>query len=122
MYKYNNPNPDGKVVGDCTVRAISLVAGKSWDQIYCELAAEGFNMKDMPDANAVWGSVLRKNGFRRHPIQEDDCTVKQFCDQHRTGVYLLALPTHAVASINGNHVDTWDSSDEQVIYYWTKED
>lgn len=30
-FSYFNPNPEGKQVGDCTVRAIAKATGKSWD-------------------------------------------------------------------------------------------
>lgn len=29
-----NQNPKRRNVGDCTVRALSLATGKSWDRIY----------------------------------------------------------------------------------------
>lgn len=125
MYKYINPNPKGKSVGDCTVRAITLATGKTWDQVYCELAVAGFSLKNMPDANEVWGMVLRKNGFRRHPIPEefqDDYTVCRFCNDHPRGTYVLSLATHVVTVIDGDYLDTWDSGEEPVIYFWTKED
>lgn len=33
-FSYFNPNPEGKQVGDCTVRAIAKATGKSWDETY----------------------------------------------------------------------------------------
>ena len=60
-----NPNPTGKNVGDCTVRAISKALGQSWEETYVGLVLQGFIMGDMPSANAVWGAYLRKNNFIR---------------------------------------------------------
>ena len=34
MYKYYNANSLGNFVNDCTVRAISLAEGTSWDYTY----------------------------------------------------------------------------------------
>ena len=32
MYKYMNMNPNGNNVEDCTIRAISVAEGISWDE------------------------------------------------------------------------------------------
>src|SRR5699024_4476275 len=53
MWVRYNANPDGRNVGDCTIRALSLALGQSWEQTYVELALEGFSMGDMPSANHV---------------------------------------------------------------------
>jgi len=34
MFKYYNANPFGRLVNDCTVRAISLATNQSWDKTY----------------------------------------------------------------------------------------
>jgi hypothetical protein len=34
MFKYYNANPLGRHVSDCSVRAISLATGRSWDETY----------------------------------------------------------------------------------------
>ena len=34
MYRYYNANPLGRKINDCTVRAISLALGESWDRAY----------------------------------------------------------------------------------------
>ena len=107
------------------MRAISTAAGISWDKAYCELCAAGYSMADMPDANAVWGAVLRRHGFRRHLIPENcpECyTVEKFCEDHPSGVYVLALRAHVVAVVNGNYMDTWNSGEECPLYFWSKED
>ena len=33
-YKYYNPNPAGRNVGDCTVRALNKALGQDWDATY----------------------------------------------------------------------------------------
>ncbi len=48
MYIYFNPNPDGKAVGDCVIRAIVLATGKSWEDVYVGIADAGLAMSDMP--------------------------------------------------------------------------
>lgn len=116
---FYNPNPDGRNVGDCTVRAISKAMDQDWDKTYWGLCVEGALMHDMPSANAVWGSYLKKNGFLREMVQ-DDVSVRDFVDQHPNGTYLLSLSGHVVCARDKVLYDTWDSSNEIVIYFWTR--
>lgn len=119
-----NTNPINNLVGDCVIRAISVLTDESWDETYLGISAQGFTMKDMPSSNAVWGEYLKRKGFRRS-ILPDTCpscyTVEQFCRDYPYGKYLLATGTHVVAVIDGNYIDTWDSGGEIPIYYWEKE-
>jgi hypothetical protein len=55
MFVQMNPNPHRKTVGDCVIRAISTATGKERAEVYLELMLRGYEMKDMPDANEVWG-------------------------------------------------------------------
>lgn len=119
-----NENPHGSLVGDCTVRAISCALNSDWDSIYWGLCVEGANQKDMPSSNAVWGSYLRKRGWRRHAIPDDlpdDYTVADFVEDNQAGTYLLALNSHVLCVRNGTYIDTWDSGKEIPLYYWEKE-
>ena len=120
-----NANPLNNRVGDCTVRAISKVLEQDWHETYLGLCLQGFEMADMPSANHVWGSYLRKKGFERQPILNScsDCyTDDDFCNEHKNGKYVLALNSHVVAVIDGIFFDTWNSGNEVVLYYWLRED
>ncbi|MBQ7930546.1 MAG: hypothetical protein IJ334_05970 [Clostridia bacterium] len=123
-YVYHNPNPAHARVGDCAVRALSIALGKDWESTYVELALWGFLMADMPSSNNVWGKYLMRYGFRRYPVdcEHDGCTVEQFCMEHMTGTYVLALGGHVVTVVNGQYMDTWDCGGEEVYYYWKKEE
>ena len=125
MYVKFNPNPNKKqIVGDCVIRAISKVMGKSWKETYLELTSQGILMGDLPNANYVWGAYLQEHGFKRYVIPDKcplDCyTVKDFCRDHPYGTYLLATGSHAIAVEDGNWFDAFDSGDETVIYYFTR--
>lgn len=125
MYIPYNANPDSLRVGDCTVRAISLALNKSWEMVYTGLYLKGYSMSDMPSANAVWGAYLRDHGFTRHIIPNDkphDYTVRDFCEDHPEGTYLLAIEGHLVCVKSGNFFDAWDSGSECPIYYWKRKD
>lgn len=119
-----NPNPTGKNVGDCTVRAISKALNKTWEEVYISLALQGFRMGDMPSANVVWGAYLKKNGFIREIVPDScpDCyTMANFSEDHPFGTYILALSGHVVCMKNGVLYDSWDSSGEIPLYFWYKE-
>lgn len=119
-----NPNPRAAKVGDCAVRAVAKALGISWYQAYTALALEGLEQCDMPSANNVWGAVLRKNGFRRAAIPAEcpDCyTVRDFIREYPAGTYVVALKNHVVTVCDGELYDTWNSMDENPIYFWRRE-
>ena len=124
-YIETNLNPSGKRVGDCVIRAIALVLGDDWDRVYIDIVLEGFALKDMPSANYVWGSYLRRRGYVRRVIA-NTCprcySVKDFCEDHQRGKYVLATGSHVIAVVDGNYYDTWDSGDEVPIYFWERLD
>ena len=38
MYRYFNNNPHNRHIDDCTLRAISLLTNRSWNEVYEELS------------------------------------------------------------------------------------
>jgi len=46
-YKYFNPNPSNLSVGDYTIRAISKLISKDWQQTYLDLVVQGYIMSDL---------------------------------------------------------------------------
>lgn len=119
-----NPNPRAAKVGDCAVRAVAKALGISWYEAYTLLAVEGLEQCDMPSANNVWGALLRKNGFRRAAIPAEcpDCyTVRDFIREYTAGTYVVALKNHVVTVCDGELYDTWNSMDENPIYFWRRE-
>lgn len=124
MFIQFNPNPNGIYADDCLVRAIALVTGRSWDQIYVELGLQGFIMKNMPSVNKVWGNYLRSIGFVEYPffnICPDCYTVRDFCYDHPFGTFILATGSHVIAVIDGDYYDAWDSGDEMPLSVWRRE-
>lgn len=125
MFKPYNPNPAGRKVGDCVIRAIAKVTGQDWEEVYLGIAAEGFAQKDMPSSNAVWGAYLMGQGWRKR-VLPDTCpncfTVKNFCGEYGHGTFLLATGSHVVAVSDGDYYDTWDSGDEVPVYYFEKDE
>ena len=124
MYRYYNPNPKRADGLDCVVRAISKLTGRSWRDVYLAVCATGGVLGDMPVAPHVWGSYLRRNGCRRDIVSNacPDCyTVSDFAAENPRGSFILVTDSHAVAVIDGDWYDTWDSGGEYPIYYYTPE-
>lgn len=123
-YVFKNENPLKKMVDDCVIRALVTVTGKSWDDIASELFVEQLKQKDLQNANSVWSVVLEKNGFEKKnlPCTYSSCyTVRQFASEHPHGIYVLGDGSHAVACVDGYYVDTYDSGDRTVLFYFQKE-
>lgn len=121
MWKKFNNNPVQRNVGDCAVRAVSVALDVPWEDAYAMMAANGFQMADMPSSNAVWGSVLRQHGFYREVIPNDcpDCfTAEDFANEHPDGIYVLGFGNHVATVVDGTIYDSWDSRNEIPIYYW----
>lgn len=125
MYIFANPNPYDRIDShDCVIRAISLATGKDWDTVYASIIAEGFEQKDMPSINEVWGTYLTKHeGFTKHIIPNTcpDCyTIRKFTYDHPYGTYILGTGSHVVTVIDGDYYDTWDSGKAVPIYYFQR--
>lgn len=123
-FKLFNPNPDGSRIEDCAVRAICGATGQGWEETYIQLCLYGLMLHDMPHANHVWGRYLRDLGWKRRAVPDcPDCvTVSDFVESHPHGTYILSLPSHVVAAVDGSYLDTWDSGDCVVVYCFTKEE
>lgn len=125
MWIEYQPNPNGRRVGDCSVRAISKALDLDWDSAYCLITAEGFRQKDMPSSDAVWGATLRQHGFEREAIPNTcpDCyTAKDFANEHPKNTYILAFGGHVATVQDGNLFDSWDSSQLSPQFYFYRKD
>lgn len=120
MFEYFNPNPLGKHIGDCVIRALSKALNKDWHEVYTELIICGYINCDLPSSNSVWGNYLLKQGYKRYIISED-CTIGDFANEHANGTYIVGTGSHAVAVCDGIVCDAWDSSSEQPLYFYCKE-
>jgi len=123
MFRYYNPNPASARVGDCSIRAVAKALNIDWEKAYTLIAANGYQMGDVPSSNNVWGSVLRQHNFYREVIPNTcpDCySVRQFCLDHPIGIYVLGTHNHVVTVVDGDYYDTWDSGDEIPVYFWTR--
>lgn len=121
VWKRFNPNPAGRRVEDCSIRAISAALDVDWDTASDMIYEMAKSMGTTTPDDAAWGAVLRRNGFYRDVIPNTcpDCyTVRDFCLEHPRGVFVLKTAGHVVCVIDGQAWDTWDSTNEVPMYYW----
>lgn len=125
MWKRYNPNPTGRNVGDCSVRAVAAALGTDWETAFDLIASAGYDMGDVMSSDSVWGAVLRQNGFYREAIPNTcpDCyTAADFAEDHPRGVYVLGFGGHVATIRDGDIFDAWDSSNEIPIYVWYRKE
>lgn len=124
-WRLYNPSPVGRNVGDCAVRAIAKALNTDWETAYALIALNGYLMGDMPSSDAVWGAVLRQNGFSRFAIPNTcpECyTIGDFAEDHPDGVYVVGTGSHVATIRDGIVFDSWDSTREIPQFYWHKEE
>ena len=121
MWIISIPNPLGKVTGDCVVRAIAIATQQSWRKTYRELCRVGEIECELPNSNAIWGLYLREHNAKQFLLPEacPSCiTVRAFCERFPEGTYVIGTGSHAVAIIDGDFYDSWDSGEEVPTYFW----
>ena len=125
MWIKYNPNPTGRNVGDCAVRAIAVALNTDWEDAYAMIVENGYAMGDMPSADSVWGAVLRQNGFYRKAIPNTcpDCyTAEDFCRDNPHGIFVLAFGGHVATVVNGDLYDSWNSLQMIPAYVWYRKE
>lgn len=125
MWIQFNPNPTGRSVEDCAVRAIAKALDIDWESAYTLMAVNGYAMGDMPHADSVWGAILRQNGFYRKSIPNScpDCyTISDFARDNPVGTFVLGTGRHVVTVEDGDVWDAWNSLSEIPIYVWYRKD
>ena len=121
MWMRCNPNPARKEVPDCVVRAIAIAMGRRWIDVYDDLCRLGRKEFNMPSADAVWGKYLYQMGFEPFMLPEScpQCvTVEMFTYMYPRGTYIIGTGSHAVAVINGDYYDSWNSGKEIPSFFW----
>lgn len=121
MWMKCNPNPQHKEVPDCVVRAITIALNRRWIDVYDDLCALGRREFNMPSADAVWGKYLYQMGFEPFLLPKTcpKCiTIRAFAHMFPRGTYIIGTGSHAVAVVNGDYYDSWDSGNEIPSFFW----
>lgn len=120
QYKYYNAHPEGKRVGDCVKRAISLVANMDYHQVQLELnrykkvtGAKTYNSDYNPHKYCEDILKMKKLSF---PAQKGIARMsgRSFANSYPKGRYILNMAGHWTACVDGVIYDTWDCRDKCV--------
>ena len=115
MFQFYNANPRGRHVNDCTVRAISLATGESWDDTYRQLSHFAQVQCIMPDDVRYIDDYLERHFHKICGCKDSrKITVGEFVHKHPHGTYLITMSGHITCAVDGLIYDTFDPSDRFV--------
>lgn len=115
MFLYYNANPLGNQVNDCTVRAISLATGRTWDNTYEELSTFAQAQGMMLDEVRYIDEYLDRKFEKVYGWNEvEKITVGDFMKQNPHGIYLITMAGHITCGMDGCIYDTFDSRQRKV--------
>ena len=115
MYKYYNNNARGLFANDCTIRAISMATGKSWDEVYEHLSDiaqfEGTMMDDRKFINRYLSTK-----YEEVPYLPE--TVGEVAEDYPDNILLITMNGHITCSKYGVIYDSFDPRDRIVENAW----
>ncbi len=129
-FKRYNANAQDKSVGDCVKRALSYAYGVDYNEIgrqlnriKNEIGSFAFN------SNRTWTKFLKDNGAKLLPDSEVGMMEDEFAELHPHGIYIVlsgpenrGYSTHMVCIMNGDIIDSWNSSNYKVYSAWEIKD
>jgi len=127
-FKQYNANPSDKRTTDCTRRALSLAYNIPYNDVKKELNG----IRDELGKSAYNYAVVTDEYISRKGSEEleigSKVSVKDFCDNHLVGTYLLdvseddLMNRHLTCVIDGTIYDTWDCSEYVVLHAYIVND
>lgn len=123
-----NPNPLGKDVDDCSIRAYCAAADIEWDTAFDYACEIGGNEKDIINSVKVCDKVITEklkmvlNKESKKVKPKNRQTVMEFACTHPEGTYILVCNRHACTVKNGRYYDSFNSGKLKVKYYFSKPD
>ena len=114
-YQFYNANARGNFVNDCTIRAISLAEGKTWDETYDELSEiaqrNGIILDDVNFIEPLLDSRYDRMCYKGKYVGD-------FVEEHPKGTYLITMPGHITVLKNGINYDTFNSNERNIWNAW----
>ena len=115
-----NPNPKGKNIGDCTLRAYCAAFNISWEEAFdiaSEIAKENGSMIQYVSDKVLtehFECTLDPKYNKKVVKPKERITVAEFTTTHPYGTYILAMRNHLVTLRNGEYWDSWDCGDKKI--------
>lgn len=115
MYRFYNANARGLFANDCTIRAISMATGKSWDEVYEHLSdIAQFEGTMMDDRNFINRYLSTK--YEKVPYLSE--TVGEVAEDYPDNILLITMNGHITCSKYGVIYDSFDPRDRIVENAW----
>ena len=115
MYRYYNANPYNRHIDDCVVRSISLLTGRSWDEVYDEISDIASDNRLMFDSVEFVEQYLDNRYPRECHYSK---TLEEFIDEHPKGKYAVSMDGHLTAVIDGICYDTFNPLRRVIRCVW----
>ena len=115
MYRFFNANAQGNFVNDCTVRAISVAEGKSWDETYEELSDLAQNQGILLDDVSFVEDYLDDRYERTCHYSK---LVGEFIEEYPKGTFLITMQGHITVVKDGVLYDTFDCRNRRMWCAW----
>lgn len=119
MFKYYNPNPAGLLIDDCAVRAICVVSGEKYQDIYRQInafrrvtGAKKYNTAQNPHRFVEDVMGARKITFG------NKISVREFAKSYPRGRYILDMNGHWSTMVDGTVYDTWDPVRKKINFVY----
>ena len=117
-----NLNPSGRKAADCVVRALMKATGKTWLQVFDDLAAAARENFCAPNEKRSYEPVLEKYGFKKHPMprfaDNSRYTVAEFAATNPKGVFVISVANHLTCVVDGTLFDTWNCGYKSVCNFY----
>lgn len=115
MFKFHNQNPLKLFTDDCTIRAISMAEGTTWDYTYDKLSNLAQN----------YGTLLNDRDFiidyldsKYKRMYDYNLTVGEISAKYPNNVLLISMPGHITVSKFGCVYDLFDCRKNVIEYVW----
>lgn len=110
-------NPEGKTIGDCVIRSISLALNIP----YYEVIELLYRFSDKHNCDMLskecYGNMLGDD-FKLPRFTAIDRTVREVANDFKDDVLIIRVKNHLTTSVYGNIYDIWDTSNEKVDVFW----
>lgn len=114
-YKFYNANALGLFQNDCTVRAISLATGNTWDDTYEHLSTIARLQGTMMDDRNF---IINYLDERYDRLDDIPFTVGEVAGEYPENVLLITMNNHITCAKFGIIFDSFDCRDKLAEFCW----
>lgn len=123
IYRYCNPHPQKKLVGDCVVRAITIALDGDYLEVRKHLNRVKKELKETSYKNNKfihkYAQLMGWDKISFPAIKGvPRLRGRDFVKKYPKGKYILNLAGHIVTVVDGVYFDIWDCTDKMIYNAW----